>query len=505
VVYQASSISEALQIAEEFRHSGGANWFRGQTRNWPLLSSLGRRNESGREDAIQRINTFHTWLKGVSELRPIAKHVDATLAVAQHYGIPTNLIDFSTDPRVAAFFAAHDPPAARSNNDRGCIICLNTQELAEFWKAVSATRPELPEPRQVFVDIPELWRIQAQQGAFLYYPYDEGFERDWFGFDRIIFPLDEQPDDLTQFIPEEDIYPPQKSDLEILLDQYFMLERMTQGQIALGSKLGSSVNVIRYESLSDGIEAQCFGPAGLPPHESWNPSQIKPWIDPTPERWVALSSTPEIPVNWPVNIAPTGLTGSIAKQFEIAMAQDRQIRKSPVRWRMLGLPIGGHEAIEKSLSLLWDGLRRWPYSDVDVAVGMATAVRFGILVCQNPQARYVSNEADSIAIQCLGSAVEVETAMDDNSYSRGYASVEELFLAVRPDFSKYLADEWRSRITTIHAILQVATNPRHVFDFEALTRVFTRQIAPTEVVLRGAETGKARIYNPARIMRLGLP
>src|ERR1700730_8777206 len=128
MIHQASSLSDALQIAEKFRCSGEADWFRGKTRNWPMLSSFGRRDESGRENAIQRLANFHAWLKRVSDLQPIANDVDATLAVAQHYGIPTHLIDFSTDPRVAAFFAAHDPPATHAKSDRGCIICLNTQE-----------------------------------------------------------------------------------------------------------------------------------------------------------------------------------------------------------------------------------------------------------------------------------------------------------------------------------------------------------------------------------------
>ncbi|HYK89188.1 MAG TPA: hypothetical protein VE398_10485 [Acidobacteriota bacterium] len=53
--------------------------------------------------------------------------------------------------------------------------------------------------------------------------------------------------------------------------------------------------------------------------------------------------------------------------------------------------------------------------------------------------------------------------------------------------------------------MQVANVPDRIFDFEALTRVFVRQIVPTQVVLRGEQSGKARIYNIALAMTVGLP
>src|ERR1700730_11404558 len=81
---------------------------------------------------------------------------------------------------------------------------------------------------------------------------------------------------------------------------------MREGEIALHSSLGSSVHRIRHDAPSDGIEVECFGPAGLPPHESWNPSRIEPWIKPTPEMWAALSSTPQLRINRPNNVAPSG-------------------------------------------------------------------------------------------------------------------------------------------------------------------------------------------------------
>jgi hypothetical protein len=106
----------------------------------------------------------------------------------------------------------------------------------------------------------------------------------------------------------------------------------------------------------------------------------------------------------------------------------------------------------------------------------------------------------------LGSStVEVEIAMADGSYTRGWAASHDLNAAVRDDFSLYLNDQWRHQIDSIWSILQVSIVPQRTFVFERLATVFARQIVPTQVVHRGSQTGKARLYNPARATQLGLP
>ena len=151
------------------------------------------------------------------------------LAVAQHYGLPTTLIDFSTEPKVAAFFSSHNPPSSNDGEVNSCIICLDYDELRTVYEATKIVEPDMPEPRAIILTIPDLWRIQSQQGVFLEYPFDSGFERYTFGFDRIVFPTERDPSVLSKPISVQDIYPTQKSDLEVLIDQFFMLETMSEG------------------------------------------------------------------------------------------------------------------------------------------------------------------------------------------------------------------------------------------------------------------------------------
>ena len=217
MLHNASSLETALQMAETMRATGGASWFRGQTRNWPLLSSFVRCNPSDQSDAFERISRFWEWLHTVPALEDLASDDDAARAVAQHYGLATNLVDFSTEPKVAAFFSAHMPPPPTEGDDTSCIICLNFDELKNLCDAMKEVRPEVTAVKAVTVEVLELWRIQAQYGVFLEYPFDANFERTAFNFDRIIFPTERDSDVLSKLIPEEDIYPTQKSDLEILL------------------------------------------------------------------------------------------------------------------------------------------------------------------------------------------------------------------------------------------------------------------------------------------------
>jgi hypothetical protein len=100
-----------------------------------------------------------------------------------------------------------------------CIVCLNTADLVDFWHNMPAKwRP----PECLRIDVSNLWRLQAKKGVFLFCPYTNIEEI--YDFDRIIFPASVQA---TQTMRDR-VYPVRKSQLEILLDQYFMNERLIE-------------------------------------------------------------------------------------------------------------------------------------------------------------------------------------------------------------------------------------------------------------------------------------
>lgn len=491
--YRAGDVVEALAIAERLRESGSANWFRGQVRNWPLLSSLARLEGQARDGAIEQLGRFHAWL-GDAGLSSLAADVDALLVVAQHYGLATNLVDFTTEPRVAAFFALHDPPD-HDPQAVSCIICLDTEELREVCEALLVANPDHPAPEPIAATVDGLWRLEAQRGVSLYYPYDEVFEREIFGFDRIVFPAARSERILDGVVPVEDIYPPQKSELEILLDRFFMAEILAEDRL---KDLKDIARVVSIETPPDGIEAECFESGHLPVHLSWEESQLGGWLAPVAEGWQPMSQAERVTIDVPAGIDPPAQIEAVAAQ--VLEAAGHRLDQ-PIRWA-----VAAHdEEVAEGVSLIWDGLRRWPFAVEDVARGVGFAAVLGALVAAEPRARHLMHLAEALAERCLGDPVEVEIGMADNTYTRGYASGERLTWALRPDFGDYLTEVWRPQIRTGYQAIQVARVPSRVFVFERLASVFAREVAPTQVVLRGLGTGKARLFNPAQAVAIGLP
>ena len=104
-------------------------------------------------------------MKSHPELQQIAQDPNAFYAVAQHYGIPTPYLDFTTEPAIAGFFAC-DTQSPEPGSD-SCIYCLNTEDIQEAWKAlVSVDRRA--EIELVTAPVPNLWRLESQHGVFLY-------------------------------------------------------------------------------------------------------------------------------------------------------------------------------------------------------------------------------------------------------------------------------------------------------------------------------------------------
>ena len=215
-VTTVASVEDAVELAQAFKAQGRYNWFRGQVRDWPPVSSLHRLYRDGDEAAKERVSTryglFGKWLSKNPPLSYLLseENINQFFAVAQHYGIPTHYIDFTTDPAVAGFFAADTktPPT----DGMSCIYCLDMEDLLDFAESMKATgERDGASIEAIELDVTNLWRLQAQQGVFLFSEYNWDID---YPMDRIVFPYTGYPS-----YPSQDyIYPKEKSALEHLLD-----------------------------------------------------------------------------------------------------------------------------------------------------------------------------------------------------------------------------------------------------------------------------------------------
>ena len=105
----------AVALAEKLQSEGRCDIFRGQTTDWPMRASFCRRSPADRKEAESRFLEFAGFVHATSELAALRGDRFGIMAIAQHYQIPTVLIDFSTKPAVAGWFSSHDdsPKAGR--------------------------------------------------------------------------------------------------------------------------------------------------------------------------------------------------------------------------------------------------------------------------------------------------------------------------------------------------------------------------------------------------------
>lgn len=180
IVTPVKSLGAYVTFLEERKRDARYSLYRGQRESWPLLPGIARQKLDKTHLLDIEKNLFLAFQReAVSLLHLPPSNQWDWIAVAQHHGLPTRLLDWTRNPLAALWFAVREPA---KNTRQDAVVWLFepideeivrdvTTQPSRFDKSPGAKSPlEIPrtmvfEPRHVTP------RIKAQAGLFTVHKY----------------------------------------------------------------------------------------------------------------------------------------------------------------------------------------------------------------------------------------------------------------------------------------------------------------------------------------------
>jgi len=481
VIYRTESIMEALKLAEKFKKSGKYNLFRGQAKNWEVVPTAGRISKEKFEQSKKQLERLLYYFSTETVLKKYCSRIDDFFAIAQHYGIPTNYIDFTESIEVAFYFATN----SKSNKLReDCsIICLNENDFNRFveFSKFLYEKDGVISPYIVKEDVKNLWRLQAQKGCFLYTPYDK-IEM-FYDFDKIIFPFSYS----FREIGKEDIYPERKSELEIMLDSYFNMERRIKGQKRMHSfakAMNIPINYIPEFNPFEILEKKEV-------HKSWYSYTYRKWNFQLNESW--KSTLNEKTINLFISKNHFKNSKDFIKINKTKLNKEfnkKNIAKNtPLTFKInsiFKLPKKHLSIINKNCGLIWDGTRNLPYKKEEIIK----------IICT-----YLWIEIKNGEKEIKDILITLEMSNKYGSITRFNAEPNNLVKAFRDDIDE-VVDKIRPRPIRSE-LLMFINKPRYIFDFKKMIEFFKEEAIAQQVFYNRRNKNPVIFYTPAQIKILG--
>jgi len=476
-IYKVKNINEALNLAKEFKATSKYTLFRGQAQNWDVVPTAGRLSESDYEKTKEKVERLYYYFLTTKSLKKYSSNIDTFFSIAQHYGVPTHYIDFTSSIEVAFYFATNSTSTKLSENC--AIICLNENDFEEFIKftKVLHDRNNVVAPFILKHNIENLWRLQSQKGSFLFTPYPN-IEL-LYKFDRILFPFETPFKD----IKEKDIYPVRKSELEIMLDHYFAAEIQIDGEERL--KLFSEMINIPITTLPPVNQFKILQKKEV--HKSWYSKTYRKWHFPLKEDWQSSGSEKKITLN--LNFDQSQFINSsiffIRKEFTSKNIE----RKTPLKFQ-----IHSHSKLSKKLKFIiyrsctriWDGLRNLPYTNDEI---------FFII------SKYLFLELFCNAKESIDDLPSFEMSNKYGTRTRFKANPQAIAESFRSDIDEIILSEM-ARPIPCELLLHIS-KPRYIFDFFKLIELFKQEIVAYQVLANRENDNPAIFYTPTQISIFG--
>ncbi|WP_247456435.1 MULTISPECIES: FRG domain-containing protein [unclassified Bradyrhizobium] len=175
------------------RHMPSRYVFRGQSSvDWQLMPAAGRGGET--YDPLFEERVFRAFKKDARLHMHLPETTDWDwLALGQHFGLPTRLLDWSTNPLVACYFALLDETAKTPGTGKLADAVVYAYPLDEKQIVDPSTWPSPFEIEEVGFLFPSSLapRISSQRGLFSVHPKpNQPWQPDHLSAHRFIIPAD---------------------------------------------------------------------------------------------------------------------------------------------------------------------------------------------------------------------------------------------------------------------------------------------------------------------------
>lgn len=183
---------ELFQKLSEILPQQKYNYFRGQAKNWETLPGLFRSNtpklfiekfeQTYKNIAIEYPNEVN-YIKYEKHSSDCIDRRANQLALLQHYGLKTSLLDLTRNPYIALLFMVSD--SSKKDFSSGVIEAYAIDE-------------EIHESKNIFISVKKKdnnRRLRAQDGAFLFYDKLIDLDEKIIKIPRVLIELDYSPDE----------------------------------------------------------------------------------------------------------------------------------------------------------------------------------------------------------------------------------------------------------------------------------------------------------------------
>jgi len=172
-----SNIFEFLSYVKEIENDG-LTLLRGQRDDWPLLPKLGRKRiRLGTNRATPKLDEKEKNIidefrkKSTSFLDKPPNNDWELLAIAQHHGLPTRLLDWTTNPLVALWFVVRNGAGTRRKSNYGIVWIYESKKEDIVNDAEGDSSPFFLNRTMIYIPSHLSSRITVQSSIFTVHKY----------------------------------------------------------------------------------------------------------------------------------------------------------------------------------------------------------------------------------------------------------------------------------------------------------------------------------------------